>query len=64
MQKRTVLVVIGIIIALSPFAGLPYSALMWLLPILGIITAVLAYPFRARPRAVASDAPHETTPGI
>ncbi len=48
MHKRTVIVVLGVLVALSPFIGLPYVALMWILPVLGIIIAVLAYPFRRR----------------
>lgn len=38
----------GLLTAVSPFVGLPYSWLMWLLPILGLISFALALTLRVR----------------
>ncbi len=53
MNSPRALVLLGIVTALSPFVGLPYSWLRVLLPILGIVIVVVAFRVRAiRPRRV------------
>lgn len=53
MNSPRALVLLGILTALSPFIGLPYSWLRVLLPILGIVIVVVAFRVRAiRPRRV------------
>lgn len=63
MPKRTIIVILGVLTALSPFLGLPYAGLMWLLPVLGIAIAVLAYPVR-RQRYTEAPEPHEAPTGL
>lgn len=48
MSHESTILLIGILITLSPFLGLPYSWLMVVVPILGIMTAVLSIIIRAR----------------
>lgn len=37
MSRSYVLIPLGILVALSPYVGVPYSYLMWALPVLGLI---------------------------
>lgn len=46
MSKEGTLVTVGILTALSPFIGLPYSWLAWILPVLGVITLIVGYVIR------------------
>lgn len=64
MHKRTAILVLGIVVALSPFFGVPYTGLMWLLPVLGIAIAVLAYPMRRKPAEDAPEPTHEAPAGF
>ncbi len=43
MSKEGTLVTIGILTAVSPFLGLPYSWLAWILPVLGILAVIVGY---------------------
>jgi len=43
MSKETILVIVGVLIVLSPFLGLPQSWLSLMLPILGLVVIVVAY---------------------
>lgn len=43
MSKETTLIIVGVLIVLSPFLGLPESWLSVILPILGLAILVLAY---------------------
>ena len=47
---------LALLVALSPFLGLPYSWLMWLLPILGLLIVFIALSSRR------SAARHEEPP--
>lgn len=38
----------GLLTAVSPFIGLPYSWLMWMLPVLGLISFALALTLRVK----------------
>ena len=46
MSKEGTLVTVGILTAVAPFIGLPYSWLAWILPVLGIITVIVGYVIR------------------
>ncbi len=46
MSKEGTLVTVGILVAISPFIGLPYSWLAWILPVLGGITVLVGYVIR------------------
>jgi hypothetical protein len=41
MSRENFLILLGVLILLSPFAGLPMSILAWILPILGILVLVI-----------------------
>lgn len=64
MHKRTVIVVLGLATALSPFLGLPYGGLMWILPALGIVIALLAYPVRRKQAEDPAEPTHEAPSGF
>ena len=55
MSKETILVIVGILVVLSPFLGLPQSWLSLILPILGLVIISLAY-LAMKGRRDASDA--------
>lgn len=48
MSRESTLVLLGLLIALVPFIGLPYSWLMWILPVLGLIVLTLGVTLRAK----------------
>lgn len=50
--------VLGILVIIVPFIGLPYSWLMWILPVLGALVVYLGSTKRRR----VEPAPHETEP--
>lgn len=63
MSHETTLLLLGILVILAPFLGLPYSWLMVMVPILGICISALAVILRARTMQRApmpsSEAVHE-----
>lgn len=48
MSRVSTLILLGVLIALSPFLGLPLSILMWVLPILGLMVLLTGVSLRAR----------------
>jgi drug/metabolite transporter (DMT)-like permease len=48
MSRASILMLIGILVALSPHVGLPLSILAFVLPIAGALIAALAYTLRPR----------------
>ncbi len=46
MRRESILMIAGILTALSPFSGLPLSWRMWLLLVLGIVVSVTGYTLR------------------
>lgn len=50
MSRETILVLAGLLVALSPFVGLPLRILAWALPVLGVIVIVIALTLRSRRR--------------
>jgi len=46
MSRTTTLVILGILIFLTPFSGLPLSWLSWILPILGLAVVVSGLSLR------------------
>lgn len=59
MLDKRLPIVLGIVIALAPFLGLPYVYLMWILPLLGVAVIVTAFLRRERTRSVEQ---HEADP--
>lgn len=56
MSRESALIILGILVAVSPFVGLPLSVLAWILPVLGILTAIIGLALRLRRQR------RETTP--
>jgi hypothetical protein len=48
MSHESTLLLVGIIVILSPFLGLPYSWLMVIVPVLGVAIVALSVILRAR----------------
>jgi hypothetical protein len=48
MTNEGTIFLLGILIALSPFLGLPYAWLMVIIPVLGILAAAFALLARVR----------------
>lgn len=51
MHRLQALMVLGLLTALSPFLGLPYAWLMWILPVLGIVSFVTAFTLSRKRRS-------------
>ena len=48
MSRGTILAILGALVALSPFAGLPLAILGWILPPLGLLVLVIGLSLRTR----------------
>lgn len=48
MSRESVLILFGLLVAFSPFSGLPISWLAWILPILGATVLVIGVSFKAQ----------------
>ncbi len=48
MSRESVLILCGLLVAFSPFSGLPVSWLAWLLPILGAVVIAVGVSFKAQ----------------
>lgn len=46
MSAHRILILLGILIALAPFIGVPLSFLRWLLPLLGLGIGAVGYVLR------------------
>ena len=56
------LVVLGILVALAPFSGLPLRILAWVLPVVGALVLAIGISYRRERAASARKAPtHEAT---
>lgn len=50
MSRESVLIVLGLLVVLSPFIGLPLEILAWVLPVLGLIVVGIGVALRSRRR--------------
>lgn len=48
MSRNLMLIVLGVIIAVSPFSGLPMRILAWILPVLGLLAVAIGVSYRRR----------------
>lgn len=48
MSRAGTLILLGILIALTPFLGLPLSLLAWVLPLLGLMVVLTGVSLRRR----------------
>lgn len=60
MSRSLILVLLGVLVALSPYVGIPYSYLMWVLPVLGLV--VLLMGLSLKKGRVAETEAHEKNP--
>jgi chromate transport protein ChrA len=59
MTRPQMLIVLGLVVALAPFSGLPASWLQFLLPAIGIVIIAIAYSFVPK-RESSAAAPNES----
>lgn len=65
MHRESILIALGVLIAVSPYLGLPYAWLMFMLPIFGFIVLAIGLSLQMRRRARVNDsAPNETNPAL
>lgn len=48
MSRENTLILVGILVALSPFSGLPHSWLSVLTPLLGVLVAIIGFTLHDR----------------
>jgi cytochrome c biogenesis factor len=60
MHRSTFLILLGILVGLVSFMGLPYSWLMVLLPLFGLLIALLGYSLRLK--KISAERAHIDTP--
>ncbi|HRH24401.1 MAG TPA: hypothetical protein PK109_02325 [Candidatus Paceibacterota bacterium] len=51
MARSSILILLGILVLLTPYLGLPYAWLMVLLPILGLCVLLIGITLRGKRRA-------------
>ncbi len=65
MVRTRILSILGVLIAGVPFVGLPYSWLMWILPVLGLAVVGVSFLLHSRKKktdTVDASLPHDETP--
>lgn len=48
MSRSLMLSILGVVIALTPFMGLPQSILTWIVPVLGLLVLGIGFTYRRR----------------
>lgn len=46
MSRALMLIVLGVLVMLSPFSGLPMSILTWILPVFGLIAIAVGVSYK------------------
>jgi hypothetical protein len=65
MSRESLLILLGILVALSPFLGIPLSLLAWILPVLGLVTLGIGISLRTeRTRSARPTTSHEASPSL
>ncbi len=52
MSRERLLMLLGILVVLSPFVGLPLAILTWILPVLGASVLAIGASFAMRKRSM------------
>lgn len=63
MTRESILIVLGILVALSPWSGLPFNWLMYALIVVGLAVAAIGWTLRER-RIAQSAAPVTAVPEL
>ena len=48
MSRESILIALGVLIALTPYSGLPLSILAFVLPVLGLLVGAIGMTLRVR----------------
>lgn len=48
MSREGIIMVLAVVVMVSPFVGLPYAWLLWVLPSIGFVICALALSLRVR----------------
>ena len=63
MSRESMLIVVGVLIVLSPFSGIPLSLLTWFYLFVGLVTLMIGVSLRiARIRRAKKKLAHEASP--
>jgi len=62
MSRESLLILLGVLIFLAPFSGLPFSWLSWILSLLGIIVGIVGFSLRAKRASPPPALLHEEPP--
>lgn len=57
MSRALMLIILGALVMISPFAGLPMSILSWILPVLGLIALAIGVSYKREKLLVQSTRP-------
>jgi hypothetical protein len=55
MSSETILIILGFLVWVSPFVGLPIAILSWVIPLCGLGIVALSYHVRAKARNAESN---------
>lgn len=67
MHRESILIVLGVLIFIAPYLGLPYSWLMVLLPAFGLLVLAVGLSIRMKRRtraAITPPEPHDAHPAV
>jgi hypothetical protein len=48
MSRESILMILGVLVAVSPWSGVPLSILAWILPVLGLAVVFIGFTLRTR----------------
>jgi hypothetical protein len=51
MSREKILMVLGVLVFISPWSGLPLSWLLWILSVIGLAVVAIGFTLRTRTRA-------------
>lgn len=60
MSRGLMLIVLGALVMLAPFSGLPMRILIWILPVLGLAILLIGISYK-RERVRATPSSHEAS---
>lgn len=61
MTRESILIILGVLVTVSPWSGLPLRVLAWILPVLGIAIAFTGFTLHTRAAHRAANASKEAS---
>ncbi|HRH55576.1 MAG TPA: hypothetical protein PK609_01795 [Candidatus Paceibacterota bacterium] len=61
MSRSLILILLGALVALAPFSGLPLRILAWILPVFGVVAIAVGISYRTRVKNPFSAPAHEAS---